>query len=551
VAIVVVIGWALALSAFLILRDGDKPTVVLEPSQSAMAANIGSDVMQHLERGHVPDVSAEITLVPRPHRYVAGNWDPEELAGPPDTFTSHPNPWRYLAHIPLILYGPGYIPVGTENQEVVDLADLAPTYAAILGMTGLEADGEPLPEIEAPASNQPKAIFTIVLDGGGWNLLDEYPTAWPAIKRLAERGTSYTNATTGSAPSLTGALHPTLGTGFYPKNHGVPTNPAWAVNALRVAAVSELWDEQNDNAAVVAATAFHTTHLGMIGHGLGREGGDQDVAVLWKLESFEWFTPEAYFLLPDYLSKADLETLAAYEEELDERDGKEDELWFGNSIEEIREPIVRPATPAFVRFSADATLEVLANEGVGRDEITDFMWVEMKMPDYAGHEWNMLRPEVEDVLRETDRQVERFKRALDEAVGKGNYILAITADHGQQPLADTAGGWRINAAELERDLVIRFGNVIDAVTTFEVDLDPGGLEELGVDAEEITAFLGDYTIADNLPAKSEGLDLVPDGRLKERLFAGAFTTGFLSDLSPARIRSFGDGIYAEGDLTLD
>lgn len=545
---VVVVGWVLALAAFLILRQEDEPSPAGH-TQAAMAGDIGSEVMEHLERGHVPGASAEITLVPRPHRYLAADWDVSSLdSGTPDTFTSHPNPWAYLARVPLILYGPGHVPANTENPADVDLADLAPTYAALLGMTDFEADGKPLPGLEPFASDPPRAIFTVVIDGGGWNLLDEYPSSWPQIKKLAERGVSYPNATTGSAPSLTGAIHPTLGTGSYPKNHGIPTNPAWNVNNLRLPAVSELWDEQNDNAAVVATTAFHPTHLGMIGRGLARETGDSDVAVLWAIEASDWFTAADYFTLPDYLSTTDLETLNAYEDALDERDGSSDGLWFDNTLEDIRDPVVRPATPAFVRFSADATLEVLANEDIGGDEITDLMWVEMKMPDYAGHEWNMVEPEVEDVLRETDRQVGRFKRSLDSLVGKGNYIMAITADHGQEPLADTTGGWRINQGELERDLTVRFGNIVEAVTTFEINLDLQSVEGLAVDIEAIVRFLGNYTIGHNIAAGSDGADLVPEDRLDERLFAGAFTTDFLSNLSSERIRSFGDSIYPEGDL---
>ena len=69
------------------------------------------------------------------------------------------------------------------------------------------------------------------------------------------------------------------------------------------------------------------------------------------------------------------------------------------------------------------------------------------MPDYAGHAWNMTEREQEDVLRETDRQLQRMKEQIERIAGKGNYVFAITADHGQQPLPDLVGGLRRIFAE--------------------------------------------------------------------------------------------------------
>lgn len=547
--VVVGIGWVLALGAFMVLtRSSNDPT---GPTQDEMAGAIGAQVMEHLYRGHVPGISAEITIVPKPHRYMSGEWDLTTLAsGEPDTFTSHPGPWAHLAQVPLIIYGPQLVSNPTENFDAVDLAQIAPTYARVLGMDDFDADGAPLPglDLDSGAESPPRAILTVVIDGGGWNLLEEHPQSWPTIKNLSQRGLSYMNATTGSAPSLTGAVHPTLGTGFYPKDHGIPTNPAWDVNDLRRPTVSELWDEANANTPVVATTAFHTTHLGMIGRGASREGGDKDIAVLWGLNVSSWVTTRDSYELPEYLDETDLESLASYETELDGRDGSEDGLWFGHGLEELRDPLVRPATPAFARFTADATLDVLQNENIGGDALTDFLWVEMKMPDYAGHKWNMVSPEVGDVLLAVDRQVARLKNAIEEVTGKGNYLLAITADHGQEPLAETTGGWRINAPELERDLTVRFGNVVEAVTTTEVDLDSDQVADGNVDPEEVVSFIGRYTIGHNIPDEASGANLVPDERLDEPLFAGAFTTDYLANLGTGQIESFGDSVFQEGNL---
>jgi len=188
----------------------------------------------------------------------------------------------------------------------------------------------------------------------------------------------------------------------------------------------------------------------MIGHGAQRAGGDKDVAVFWEREEQRWWTNEDFFSLPAYVPSG-LEALEAYEEELDERDGLGDGTWFGHTLDELRDPRVRPGSAAFLRFTGDVAIDVLRREKVGRDPIADMIWVQLKAPDLAGHSWNMLAPEQGDVLLEADRQLARIRDELDRLAGRGRYVLVVTADHGQQPLPDAVGGWRISAAELRRE----------------------------------------------------------------------------------------------------
>ncbi|MGH2777484.1 MAG: alkaline phosphatase family protein, partial [Actinomycetota bacterium] len=418
-------------------------------------------------------------------------------------------------------------------------------------------------------SKSPKLIFTVVIDGGGWNVLQEHPESWPFIQSLRDGGITYTNATIGSGPSITGALHATFGTGVYPNRHGIPGNQmrgpegntdTWQQNAdptfLETPTVSELWDERNGNEPVVGTVSYEGWHLGMIGHGAQREGGDKDIAVLWEAVDpgtdepvNEWWTNEDFYELPSYLAETDLETLEAYEQELDERDGLADGTWFGKTLEQVQEARTRPASPAFVKFTGDAVVEVIEREKLGRDDVTDMFWVEMKMPDYAGHAFNMNGPEEADVLRETDEQLRRIKETLDERVGEDNYLFVLSADHGQQPLADTTGGWRINNKEMERDLVAEFGDgMLEKATPVDIYLDTEVLADLDVEVDEVAEWLSTYTIADNLPDGAPGTDRVPEGRLDETLFAGAFSSNFLKDLTPEEIESFGEGSYPEGRI---
>jgi predicted AlkP superfamily pyrophosphatase or phosphodiesterase len=560
---IVVVAFLIAGAAAYALRPGP---VVPEgaPTETAMARSIGTPVMEHLYRGHYPGRSGDISMVAKPYSYVIGDWDVRTLGSDtPTTTTTHGNPWDYLTRVPIIVRGGPLEGIGQDIYDEVDIADLAPTYAQMIGMDDFEADGEPLPGFPAP-SKKPKLIFTVVIDGGGWNVLQAQPKSWPVLDGLRRDGTTYVNATIGSAPSITAALHATFGTGSYPKETGMPGHVVRADDGeladiylseadpryLRLPALAELWDEANDNEAEVGTVAFEDWHLGMIGHGAYRDGGDKDIAVLWEREEEEWWVNEDYYTLPSYLQTTDITSLESYEDQLDGRDGVIDGLWFGRTLEQLRERTVRPGTPAFTRFTGDAVIDVLRNEDFGVDDITDMLWVEMKMPDYAGHSWTMSGPEQADVLFEVDKQIGRMIDELDRTVGKDDYVLVVTADHGQQPLADLRGGWRISATEVRRDIEERFGPVIEKVTPADIFLDYDAMEEAGHTAEDIARYLGAYTIADNIPEDLPGAERVPEARLGERVFAGVFTTGFLGGLDAGTIDSYGNGDYPEGDFVV-
>src|SRR5687768_10352024 len=181
-------------AAYLLMPERGVPDDA--PSLDEMAREIGSPIMENLQHGHIPGRSGEVMLVPKPHSYIIGEWDLTTLtSGTPTLTNSHPNPWDYIAQVPLILYGPPYVAEGEQVRRKVDIADIAPTYAALLGMDGLDADGEVLTEAVADSPDKaPKLIFTVILDGGGWNALQEHPDSWPTIQRLREGGTDYLNA---------------------------------------------------------------------------------------------------------------------------------------------------------------------------------------------------------------------------------------------------------------------------------------------------------------------------------------------------------------------
>ncbi|MGB5228108.1 MAG: alkaline phosphatase PafA [Eudoraea sp.] len=92
-------------------------------------------------------------------------------------------------------------------------------------------------------------------------------------------------------------------------------------------------------------------------------------------------------------------------------------------------------TPAGNSLLTDFAIEAIKNEGLGTDEITDFINISYSVPDVIGHTFGPQSVEFEDVILRLDRDIESLLKSLDATVGTGNYLLFLTSDHGSVPVA--------------------------------------------------------------------------------------------------------------------
>lgn len=135
--------------------------------------------MTRVTRGWVPGRAPDLVPIPLRPTYIGGSINPVHTA-----------PWDYLAHVPLVAYGPGAVPKTGEVRRPATMADLAPTIAALVGFDFDTADGDPLPPLAGRPGRPPRLVVTIVWDGGGWNVLREHATSWPFLARSMKRGVS-------------------------------------------------------------------------------------------------------------------------------------------------------------------------------------------------------------------------------------------------------------------------------------------------------------------------------------------------------------------------
>ncbi len=489
------------------------------------ACDVDARVLERIWNGYVEGRSGDI---------LAAELLPNQFG------TRHSTPYAYTQDVPIVLYGPGYINDGVTVDRDVTVADLAPTFAELLGYADFpQRDGRILREALLPPDQRngtPKVLFTVVWDGGGDNVLERWPDSWPHLKELIAGGTQFTEATVGSSPSITPSVHATIGTGSFPRSHGLSdtririggkTVDAWEGTSpqyLDLETLGDLWDRSTGNEALVGMMARDAWHLGMIGHGAYLDGADHDIAIMDELGGVDFRTNPEYYSMPDYVRG--LEGLSQEVTELDVADGKADLEWLGNPLLEFDGKI--RYTPAWSDFQTEKLVQVLTTEGFGADATPDLFYVNYKSTDLAGHEWNMVEEEVRDNLIAQDEQLPTLTQTLDEIAGPGNWVMALTADHGMTPYPTVTRGWSIETRDLTEDIEAAFDKVtpdkpiVLSNRGYQFMLNRDELRRNDVTAEDIAEFIRDYRIEDNLTPTNKILPRFED-RTNERLYMTALT----------------------------
>jgi Type I phosphodiesterase / nucleotide pyrophosphatase len=458
-----------------------------------------------VQRGHVLGAAPDVSYIPRAPNYVGVPFRP-----------THSGPWAYVNEVPLVLYGPPFVVARGEVDTPATMADVAPTIARVVGfrqwpdragralVAGLDDLGRP-----------PRLVATIVWDGGGNNVLSQHQDRWPFLATLMKRGISYSRMTVGSSPSVTPPVHTTLGTGSWPAQHGIHAiqqrldgesfgDPLLNLDptAIRLPTLADLFDRARDNAPVTAMLASSNWHLGMIGHGAQMEGGDHDPVVLIDEDGFT-FTNESIFSLP---SIGNRNLLLRLVNRLDRSDGEADGAWNGDDLfgaDSVEDVLTKKGNPARVRYEQWLLQQFIRSERLGADRVPDLLFVNFKAADEAGHRWGMSSEQVRVVIAEQDRALRRLVSLLNTVVGRGRWVLIVTADHGQTPLPKESGAWPISAGELVGDAnreLDRSDNERALVTRAlpsGVYLDRDELRSSGVSKRAIARWLASYTIGDN------------------------------------------------------
>ena len=87
-------------------------------------------------------------------------------------------------------------------------------------------------------------------------------------------------------------------------------------------------------------------------------------------------------------------------------------------------------TPGGNTLTLDFAKNAIDGYHLGQGEFTDFLTINCASTDYVGHQFGINSIEIEDTYLRLDQDLAAFFDYLDDKVGKGEYTVFLTADHG-------------------------------------------------------------------------------------------------------------------------
>ena len=314
---------------------------------------------------------------------------------------------------------------------------------------------------------RPKLVVGLVVDQMRWDYLYYYYDKYGegGMKRLLSEGFSCENQMINYLPTVTGVGHASIYTGAGPATHGIASNDFYKEgkriyccddpNAKGVGTTSKAGDMSPVNMMSTTigdmlrmATDFKAKVFGVALKDRASilPAGHSANGAFWYDKSAAGFITSTYYMdkLPDYVVK--------FNKQLGMKQGYDPKVHADG------------VTATFGLAEA-----VMKAEKLGQNGTTDMLCVSISSTDAISHgtgTWFSPGKQNEEVFLTLDRDMKKFFDALDAQVGKGNYLLFLTADHGgkhnpntmkEHKLPSSSIDTRAKIAQLNEMLSKQFG----------------------------------------------------------------------------------------------
>jgi predicted AlkP superfamily pyrophosphatase or phosphodiesterase len=386
--------------------------------------------------------------------------------------------------------------------------------ASFCGLLCLASCGAHVPREAAAAPDaddgRPRLAVVVVFD----QLRGDYLTRWndlfgqEGFRRLERDGAWFQNCHYPYAETVTGAGHASIATGCSPATHGIISNDWYdraageAVNCVEsdryrqvppagrqtkkptgVSPERLLAPTLGDALKAATGGQGRVVSLSFKDRSAALPGGRQPDACYWLDATTGTFVTSTYYR----------DRLPSWVEELNRR--RTADRWFGHDWTRLRPGLdyerwsgpddvagegrgifqgrtfPHPMTgglrsPGGLYYQAlytspfgnDLLLDLVERavdaEQLGRHASPDLLCVSFSSNDPIGHVWGPDSQEVLDVTLRSDLIVQQLLATLDARVGRGRYLLALTADHGVCPLPEVSRRQGKDADRIPTDLLL-------------------------------------------------------------------------------------------------
>lgn len=398
---------------------------------------------------------------------------------------------------------------------------------------------------------RPKLVVGIVVDQMKPDYLQRFYNDFSAngFKRLLSEGYSFHNTHYNYLPTYTAPGHASIYTGATPSAHGIVGNdwfsrqlgkeryctddpevqiignsskgddPMSPKNLLTTTITDELRLSTNFKGKVIGMSIKDRGAILPAGHFANwafwySKTGSFISSTFYGPKLPIWvdeFNNEKHYL--PYLTRKWelLKPLSTYDESLADENPYEGKLYKADkavfpydlkSMYEKNDAGVIRATPFGNNLLAEFAQRAIEKEELGKDDITDFLAVSFSSTDYVGHILGPRSIELQDTYLRLDETIADFLQYLDKTVGKGNYLLFLTADHAGaenvmflrdqkynvsniEPKDITTGLRKFSTETYGEDLIQNYSN-------FNVYFDKSKLKSKSIDLAKVKQSFKDY-----------------------------------------------------------
>ena len=396
------------------------------------------------------------------------------------------------------------------------LLGAATMSAAATEMTGLETTGKAMTEQEMTGQasteqemtgkatteqemtgqvERPKLVVGIVVDQMRWDYLYYYHDEFVegGLKRLLDEGFSYENCMINYIPTVTAIGHSSVYTGSVPSLTGIAGNSFYIdgkeTTSVRDTTVQTVGapngrpgqrSPHNLLATTIGdqlktATDFRAKVFGVAlkdRAAILPAGHCADAAYWWDENAGHYVTSTYY-----------MNQLPRWMEDFNKTHNTKPHYDIKTSSEGVT-------------MTFDLASAVLENEQLGQDDITDLLAISVSSTDAIGHAYGTRGEENHSVYMQLDKDLAQFLSLLDKKVGRGNYLLFLTADHGALHAPKFLrehkmpnGGWKNDEArkQLNTELSKTFGSnqLVSAIMDCRVYLNHDEIAAKGLDINAI------------------------------------------------------------------
>jgi predicted AlkP superfamily pyrophosphatase or phosphodiesterase len=379
----------------------------------------------------------------------------------------------------------------------------------------------PVPRAQTPAqapARSPKLVVLISIDQMRGDYVDRFQHQWSkGLKRLVTDGAWFRQADYPYYNTVTCAGHASISTGTVPAVHGMVLNQWWERNNSRLVSCTDDDEVQlitygapvkgvgnsaknlmtttlADEIRLQSPVSPRVVSISLKARSAINLGGRHPDAVIWLDEvNGEWVTSTAFAKAPvpyfaDYIAKHPLRNEMG---RTWDRSLPKDRYLGDGSIERRQKTalitktfphIVKgdgteiagaftdawessPHSDAYLAGLAGAALDALK---LGRGPAVDYLGISFSALDKVGHDFGQDSHEVQDVMVRLDVELGALLDKLDRDVGKGNYVVGLTSDHGVAPVPERVKAMGYDAGRISTAAV---GRQIDEVLARE--LGPG------------------------------------------------------------------------------